>query len=134
MSKQVNVDTDAFVKSLKKYERSLESALLSAHKDNIEELEKESIALAPFKTGALMGSTKTEVRKNTDGVVGSVTFEVPHAAIRHNDLGSNPGPGTRGKSPTTYGVPGPNYLQNPGRGLGKDRTFHKNIDKEVKKI
>ncbi len=130
----VKIDTRDFERSLKKFDAKFNKALVASMESNVLTLEKEAVLLSPFRTGELESSTKTEVRNNSEGIVGSVTFEVPYAAIRHNDLGSNPGPGTRGKSPTAYGVPGPNYLQNPGRGLGKDLTYHKNRKKEVKKI
>ncbi len=127
------VDTKAFARSLKSCTRKFKSRAVSAQKTNMNILEKESQALSPFKTGELEGSVSSTVKQSGSSIEGTVTFDVAHAAIRHNDLGSNPGPGTRSKSSTIYGTPGPNYLQNPARGLGKDKTFHKNIEKEVKR-
>ncbi len=103
-------------------------------KESVDLLEKESKALSPFKTGELEGNTETKVTGDRRGITGEVRFNVEYATIRHNRLDTRPGPGTASKSPTKYGTPGSNYLQNPGRGMGTDRTYHKIIDKEVKKI
>lgn len=131
---RLDIDAEAFLRSLKSYVKKFDNAVERAQEKNMEDLERESVALAPFKTGELQSSSKTETQDGTNQTVGSVTFEAEHAAIRHNKLDDSPGPGTAAKSPTQYGTPGPNYIQNPARGLGKDRVYHKNLDTEVKKI
>jgi hypothetical protein len=126
------VDTSRFKSSLKDYERHLVAAVKRGMQKNVEQLEKEAKALAPYKTGQLEGNTETAVTEQAGKVVGSVQFNVPYAARQHNDLSLRPGPGTRAKSPTKYGTPGQNYLLNPARGMAQDGTLFRNIIEEEK--
>ena len=128
------VDTKAFERSLREYESRLQAAMGRAMEKNVEDLEREAKKLAPYKTGELEGNTETSVTQTRDQVQGNVQFNVPYAARQHNDLSLRPGPGTRAKSPTKYGTPGTNYLLNPAKGLGQDKTFHNNLKREVDKL
>jgi len=130
----MSVDSKAFVKSLRKYETKVEKAFEKSMEKSVDVLEKEAQALAPFRSGELERNTDTQVRRSGNNIVGTLQFTTEYAALRHNKLDSKPGPGTRGKSSTKYGNPGPNYIQDPARGLGKDKTYHKIIKEEVEKI
>lgn len=102
-------------------------------KDSITQLKDESEKLAPFKTGDLVDSVDTQVRSLGNTVIGTIQYNVPYAAGQHNDMSLRPGPGTKGKPSTRFGKPGPNYLQNPGKGLGTAGEYHKKIQAEWRK-
>lgn len=132
MAKKI-VDDKAFRASLAKMEKKMVEIAKSAMVKSIETLKTESQALAPYKTGELEGNVTTEVVIEGDSAVGSVQFNVGYAAVRHNKLDTIPGPGTASKGATNYGTPGPNYLLNPGAGLGRDGTYQKNFADEYNK-
>lgn len=129
----LKTDSKAFDKALDQLRASLTPALTRAMEKSVEDLKRESEALAPFKTGALVGSVETNVEVQGQNIVGSVTYNVPYAAVQHNDMSLRPGPGTAAKAPTKYGVPGANYLLNPAEGLGRDGVYAGHVRDELEK-
>ena len=134
MVSKIIFDDKKFRKSLKKLKGDLSSAIDRGMSKNVAIQKEESQKLAPFKTGELENNVSTQISVGANRTTGEVQYNVKYAAIRHNKLDTKAGPGTAGKAQTQYGTPGPNYLENAARVLGRDAVYHENIQKESKKI
>lgn len=134
MSVEVKVNTANFDRSVKRYGAAVMGAMINAMNESVQKLDEESQKLAPYATGELENSSTTRVTVGSDKVEGEVIFSAEYAAGVHNKLDGTRGPGTASKPSTPYGNPGPNFLQNPQRGLGQDGTYQKILVEKVNNL
>jgi len=74
-----------------------------------EEVQRQAIELAPYRTGQLEGSSSLEVLNGR----ASISFDTPYAAEAHERPETSVGPGTTAKAGNELGSAGPKFLERP---------------------
>ena len=108
-----------FESSTRALERRLRTAFEEGLRQSMQEMREEAQDNAPVQTGALRDSADDDVIVGRRFLTGEVTFNVPYAAIVHED----PERSSR-----------PNFLRDAADRIARDKTIQREIQRATRRI